>query len=202
MCSVGANLMILNQSFWATVAPALRADESAEWTGDIQSTNAEDAARINSDPEPPHLQNPAVLVVDDDEVLRSVICKCLARAGYEACGRACAKDAIQFLSSRRKGQTILVTDLVLHGSEGGWSLAQQVRQLFPAVSIVLMSGYIDEAAVQAMMTHGNISYLPKPFELGALVATVAAARAALSTVESREQTESRDGLKSVIAEIL
>jgi len=31
---------------------------------------------------------------------------------------------------------------------------------------------------------------------------VAAAGAALSTVESREQTESRDGLKSVIAEIL
>jgi CheY-like chemotaxis protein len=113
-----------------------------------------------------------VLVVDDDDVLRSIICEALRRAGYHTAGRSSAKEALEFLLARKSSRNVLVTDLVLNGGEGGWSLSQQVRRLFPSVPIVLMSGCIDESAVPLAIAQGNVSFLQKPFEISTLVSSL------------------------------
>ncbi len=119
----------------------------------------------------PNAPRHTIVVVEDDDSFRSVVCESLRGAGFETLGTPSAKGALAVLSDRKSGDMILVTDLVLHG-EGGWSLAQRVRRLFPSVPIVMMSGYIEESVVSEMARHGNISFLRKPFHLCALVDTL------------------------------
>ena len=128
------------------------------------------ASRCNLESDlPAAADDTTVLVVDDDDALRSIICEALRKAGYHTSGRSSAKEALEFLLARKSSRNVLVTDLVLNGGEGGWSLSQQVQRLFPSVPIVFMSGCIDEFAVPGTIAQGKVSFLEKPFEISTLV---------------------------------
>ena len=112
--------------------------------------------------------NVVVVVVEDEEVIRQVICERLHGAGYEAFGAASAKDARILLLEHKSTPMILITDLTLPG-DGGWSLAHWAWERFPNLPVVFMSGSIDEFAVRSALGHRHAAFLQKPFSLDALV---------------------------------
>lgn len=112
-----------------------------------------------------------VVVVEDDEALRAILCERLRAAGYEVLAAASATDAHPLLTECRSKRLVLITDLVLNG-EGGWSLASWARGRFPNLPIVFMSGFIDESVVRSALEHGNTTFLQKPFSLQRLMASL------------------------------
>lgn len=132
----------------------------------------------------PHLSPRLVLAVDDEPAILSAIRRVLER---ELPGvvvlTAGSLDAARTLLGMRAPTASSLPSVVLldmHlGEELGWELAAALPD---AMRVILMSGMVDDAKLQALAAKLGARWLAKPFELDALVALVreeleAAARA-------------------------
>ena len=80
-----------------------------------------------------------VLVVEDNNALRSVVIRQLNSLGYEALEAKRAEDALQVME--RESVDVLLTDIVMPGGTNGVELARQARQRWPTVAVVFSSGF-------------------------------------------------------------
>lgn len=83
---------------------------------------------------------PTVLVVDDDALIRLDLAVALSDAGYRVIEVANADDAIEVLTTCRD-VSIMVTDVQMPGLMDGAKLARVVRDRWPPVRIIVVSGY-------------------------------------------------------------
>lgn len=127
-------------------------------------------------PEPEDLQGSGtVLVVDDEEVVRSSAAMALQRYGYDAITAENGRKAIEMV--RRDGSIVaVVLDLTMPMMSGEEAL-RRLRELRPDIPIVLSSGYSAEEAVKRFRSHGLAAFLQKPYTAGRLAAAIKAARA-------------------------
>ncbi|WP_420475423.1 ATP-binding protein [Noviherbaspirillum sp. ST9] len=100
-----------------------------------------------------------VLFVEDDPLVRDVVPAALQEAGFRV---LCAADGEQALRMLDNGEQIdlLFTDIVMPGNLNGIELAQQARTRFPAVRVVLATGYTEQR-VQLP----DVRTLAKPYEV-------------------------------------
>jgi two-component system, response regulator PdtaR len=89
-----------------------------------------------------HSQNAviAVLVVEDEPILRIDIADCLAEAGFKVYEADGADEAIRVLE-QHEDIRFLFTDVEMPGSMDGIKLAHYVRGRWPPVKIIIVSGY-------------------------------------------------------------
>lgn len=113
---------------------------------------------------------PAVLVVDDDAAIRMIMADTLRDAGFDVVEAADAADAARLLQQRRDFQ-VMVTDIHMPGATNGYFLARQVRERWPYVEVLMVSG-------QALPARRDLDLdcdvLCKPFAGIELVGRVAA----------------------------
>lgn len=79
-----------------------------------------------------------ILVTDDDEHLRRLICATLEFAGHSVAEAADGADALRHLESQRAD--LLITDMHMPGMDG-LSLTRELRRMPDAPSIIGMSGH-------------------------------------------------------------
>ena len=116
-------------------------------------------------PSPPPHSQPLALVVDDEAGIRSFIAEVLSENGYDVAEADSAATALEILQTR--APDLLVTDYAMPG-ETGLMLAERARGLHPSIKVLLVSGNVDLAALQASAL--DLSLLPKPFDDIALMA--------------------------------
>jgi CheY-like chemotaxis protein len=103
--------------------------------------------------------NETVLLVEDEEGVRSYIREVLEQQGYRVLEAASGADALVAPKFAPGPISLLLTDVIMPGI-GGHELAGWFAGLHPGVPILLMSGYSD----QLMLTDGvPVSFLQKPF---------------------------------------
>jgi PAS domain S-box-containing protein len=102
-----------------------------------------------------------VLVVEDEEGLRELARRLLQRLGYVVLLAANAEDALQ-LVERSAWIDVLLTDVVMPGASGP-ELARRLVAQRPALTVIYMSGYTEEAIVQHGVLRHGITFLHKPF---------------------------------------
>jgi len=83
----------------------------------------------------------AVLVVEDDAILRLHALDIVEEAGFTAIEAKNADEAIAILESR-SDIALLFTDVNMPGSMDGLKLAQAVRNRWPPIKIVVVSGHV------------------------------------------------------------
>ena len=110
---------------------------------------------------------PARIVVVDDELYnRDLMVRTFARSG-EVVAAADAAEATALLE--RWSVDVLVTDMALGRSPNGVELARDVRARWPAVRIVVVTGFDDEPALQQARAEGIVDdIVPKPWQPAAL----------------------------------
>src|SRR5437763_13741844 len=86
---------------------------------------------------------PTVLVVDDDEIVRSTTARILARAGYAVSEAATAGEALARCESAG-GFDLMLSDVVMPG-QSGYDLARAVTERSPQTNVLLISGYTPTA---------------------------------------------------------
>src|ERR1700751_4736697 len=87
------------------------------------------------------LKRPAVLVVEDEFLLRMDAADVIGAAGFEALEAANADRAITILEAR-SDVTVVFTDIQMPGSMDGLKLARAVRGRWPPIKIIATSGQL------------------------------------------------------------
>ncbi len=112
-----------------------------------------------------------VLVVDDDEVLRQLVCLTLAEDGFEAAGAGDTATALQVVVATPP--SVILLDLQL-GAELGEDFVRRYRALpGPHAPIIVFTANGAHAAAAEMARLGTAGALGKPFDLEQLATLVA-----------------------------
>lgn len=111
---------------------------------------------------------PAILMVDDDLTLLSVLSRRVARAGYSVRTAASGPAALQALQDG--WPALLVVDLMMPGMDG-FELCRRVKQIADLPIIVLSAVDASEAKVNALELYAE-DYVTKPFDPDELVARI------------------------------
>ncbi len=109
-----------------------------------------------------------ILLVEDSEVVRSLVRELLEHRGYTVLEARDAQEGIAIAGKHRGTIDLLLTDLMMPRM-GGHELAQRLRSRRKNLKVLYMSGYPGEA-VQAVEKDSN--FLEKPFKPEALAALV------------------------------
>lgn len=112
--------------------------------------------------------NTVVLVIDDEPVLRILMMDLVESAGFEVFGAANAGEAIRVLESR-DDIDIILSDIHMPPGIDGMELAAIVRDRWPPIAIILISGRLKASEVK--MPEGSV-FFSKPYRSAEIVATL------------------------------
>jgi two-component system cell cycle sensor histidine kinase/response regulator CckA len=107
---------------------------------------------------------PAVLLVDDTDLVRGLMTVALESAGHEVIAAGLPSEALE-VASAHGAVDVLVADLVMPEMDA-FELAEQLTSKFPSLRVLYVSGYADAS------TEG--AFLAKPFTPAQLTQAVAA----------------------------
>jgi CheY-like chemotaxis protein len=114
-----------------------------------------------------HSSAPAVvLVVEDEMLLRMRAVDIVEDAGYIPVEAADADEAVAILESR-SDIALLLTDIQMPGSMDGLRLAHSVRDRWPPIKIILVSGQVTPTAIEIP---ADSRFFGKPLEDRAMIA--------------------------------
>jgi DNA-binding NtrC family response regulator len=104
-----------------------------------------------------------ILVVDDEKIIRELLCEFLELEGFVTQGEENADLALEFLKHHSGGVGLLLTDINMPGSINGAVLANLSGESWPAIPVIVMSGL---ESPKSSGVHNDVLFLRKPFTIG------------------------------------
>lgn len=108
--------------------------------------------------------SPTVLVVEDDEILRSLTGDAISLLGIYVIGCASADDALPMLECS-PSIVLVMTDICMPGSMDGLKLAQVIWSRWPSLPVIVTSG---NRTLPDGLLPSHSMFLRKPWSLDAL----------------------------------
>ncbi len=112
-----------------------------------------------------------VLLVEDEAPVRAFASRALRMRGYTVIEAENAEQALEALSDPALNVDIFVTDVIMPGMDGP-TWVQKALETRPGVKVVFVSGYAEDHFAEDQARIPNSVFLPKPFTLSDLTATV------------------------------
>jgi two-component system, cell cycle sensor histidine kinase and response regulator CckA len=112
-----------------------------------------------------------VLLVEDEAPVRAFASRALKLRGYTVFEAECAEDALELLKDDELHIDIFVTDVIMPGLDGPSWVREALKQR-PGTAVVFVSGYAEDVFSDGRPPVPNAVFLPKPFSLSELTATV------------------------------
>jgi DNA-binding NtrC family response regulator len=109
-----------------------------------------------------------VLVVEDENGVRDVVCAVLRMAGYRVLDAPGPKEALEMGRLHNGEIHLLVTDVVMP-QMGGPELASVLKQTRPGLKVLYLSGYTENSIEQHGVLEPAVNFLQKPFEFEKLL---------------------------------
>jgi len=147
-----------------------------------------------------------LLLVDDDNSIRWVLNELLTDLGHQVTQASSSEDAMQLLESQSQHPNshpfdLLISDVRMSG-QSGMALLNHCQSSYPQMPVIIMTAHSDlESAVQAFQ-EGAFEYLPKPFDLDEVAATVNRALTPKQLQEVASKTSNKPAKFSIIGESL
>lgn len=111
-----------------------------------------------------------ILVVEDEDSIRSFIVINLSRAGYEVCEASCGEDVEEILA-KEAGVGVVLLDVMLPGIDG-FEVCRRIRSKGSKIGIIMLTARTQEVdRVTGLMT-GADDYVTKPFSPTELIARI------------------------------
>jgi CheY-like chemotaxis protein len=112
-------------------------------------------------------EQPGVLVVDDEHMVRIMLQLGLERSGFGVWLASNGQEAIQLYREHRESIDVVLLDIRMPGLDGPQTL-EALREMNPDIRACFMSGYLGDYAPEELRQHGAACVLPKPFLLADL----------------------------------
>jgi CheY-like chemotaxis protein len=116
-----------------------------------------------------------ILVLDDEEMIRTLVEQILTRYGYEV---VATSDGMDTLSSYRQAKQegspfdVVVLDLTIPGGMGGKEVMQQLLTIDPEVNAIVSSGYYNDPIMANYRKFGFSGIVAKPYKVQDLLETI------------------------------
>jgi DNA-binding response OmpR family regulator len=82
----------------------------------------------------------SILVVEDDQLIQSMVEDALSEGGFESVLTASGEEAIALIRDDKSQFRAVVTDINLIGKLNGWDVGRTAREIDPNIRIVYMTG--------------------------------------------------------------
>ncbi len=112
-----------------------------------------------------------VLLVEDEAPVRAFASRALRLRGYTVIEAENAEEALHTLKDESLSIDVFVTDVIMPGLDGP-SWVKEALKTRPNTRVVFVSGYSEESLTETRERIPNSVFLPKPFSLSELTATV------------------------------
>ena len=112
-----------------------------------------------------------VLVVDDEQGLRDLVCRTLRDEGYRTLEAAHGGEALELVESGPETVDLVVTDVVMPGMDGR-ELGRRLAQSRPTLPILYMSAYDVNDIFRRGSPRTSAPFLQKPFPRDGLISSV------------------------------
>ncbi|HEV8077678.1 MAG TPA: sigma-54 dependent transcriptional regulator, partial [Marinobacter sp.] len=109
---------------------------------------------------------PRILIVEDEDIIRSAVRKMLTHAGYDVADAGSVEDAEEH---NLDSFDLIISDLRLSGAPG----TEMIRRA-PATPVLIMTSYASLRSAVDSMKLGAVEYIAKPFDHDEMLASVAA----------------------------
>ena len=110
-------------------------------------------------------EKPRVLIVDDDEAVRSTMNEYIKTAGYDSEAASCAEEALELMANDHFH--VIITDIILPAM-GGLELTQTIRKN-KDTDVIVMTGYADDYSYEGAINAGASDFVIKPVRLEELL---------------------------------
>jgi len=111
-----------------------------------------------------------ILVVDDEEPIREIVCSMLTAANYKCSQASSGMKALGVLESGQEFE-LMLSDLMMADLDG-IGLLEKTKERFPDMPVVMVTAVHDISVALKAIRDGAYDYLLKPFEREQLLATV------------------------------
>ena len=108
----------------------------------------------------------AVLIVEDDQLLKLLTVEMVEEAGFLALQANSADEAVAILEAR-SDIALLLTDINMSGGMDGLKLAHAVRNRWPPIKIIVISGRVSEYDLPT-----DSRFLAKPYQTETMISEI------------------------------
>ncbi|HEY2773408.1 MAG TPA: response regulator, partial [Candidatus Binatia bacterium] len=152
--------------------PRHHAEQEAQAEAPAESHAANGAAReAAAEPKRDFTGQGTILLVEDEEGLRSLNARGLRSRGYSVIEASNGVEAMEALEEKNGAVDLVVSDVVMPEMDGP-TLLKEMRGRNPDLKIIFVSGYAEDAFEKSLPENEQFAFLPKPFTLAQLVAAV------------------------------
>jgi signal transduction histidine kinase/CheY-like chemotaxis protein len=103
-----------------------------------------------------------ILLVEDEDMVRKLVCEILKMNGYNVLQAANGREALPICEAHAGPIHLMLTDVVMP-QMGGRELAERIASLRPEMKVLFMSGYTDDEIVHHEVPDAGIAFIQKPF---------------------------------------
>ncbi len=105
-----------------------------------------------------------ILIVDDEDPVRNVLCVSLAHLGYTVDIASSGAEAIDKIRESREPFDLVILDMLMPHLPGD-EVFFRMKELHPDIRVLVISGYTSEEAVQRILENGGKGFIQKPFTI-------------------------------------
>jgi DNA-binding response OmpR family regulator len=119
-------------------------------------------------------RNQTILVIDDEDLLVSIIQKMLGSKGFDVIFALSVEPGLRLFAEKQREIALVLLDYRLPDWTGVQVLAK-LNEIDPSAKVVVMSGFLEEFERESLIEKGVKGILTKPFSMAELVETVSKA---------------------------
>jgi len=124
---------------------------------------------------PPVAGQGRVMIMDDEEMIRSLVEKALSRIGYEVISAESGNEAIQLYQKAKDANApidLIIMDLTIPGGMGGKEAIKEIHKIDPEAKVIVSSGYSTDPVMADFSEYGFCGAMAKPFQIRELMEIV------------------------------
>ena len=115
--------------------------------------------------------NEVILIVDDEETIRSLVKDILESMGYTVIGAADGREAVALYKERGSTIDLVVLDMAMPGMAGPETF-ERLMAMNPALKAILSTGYAEDERARNLIGKGVKAFVQKPFRIDELAGAV------------------------------
>jgi len=142
----------------------------------------------------------SILVVDDDSMLGNMLREAFVMSGYACTTALDGAAALEIVKTEKFD--FMITDVMMPGMNG-FELTERVKKQYPAMEVIMMTGFSQEDSFQKALASGAEDFITKPFKFEELIVRIERVRESARTLEEMRKREHAivDMSREIIANI-